>query len=378
MPATEEEVALADFQKTLNELEERVVVRATRSVLQKTASGRFTGSGGSGAPAPIETGHGRTILLADESKMRDFLSQPKSWRSSTAFDCRVERKAIVSGISPSLYLGGVRGPQQPALRLNELLPHLTITGGGSVTFTQETAFTPGGDLVVETALKPPSALTFANITVPFATVATVLKSSVQALNDTPTLQQWVATRLFYAVELRQENYLLNDATAGLLTNAQVLDPAYAPAAGGTQLDLVGAAIGQLTSAGYTPDGVVMNGLDVNKTRLLKSTLGEYLWSSPDSSLGTTSMWSCPVCISPSMAPGEFLVGAFAQSTILFDRDVLRLDISFENEDDFIHNLACLRAELRAALAVPAPQGLIRGSFAAGATTTKASAPPASK
>ena len=54
-----------------------------------------------------------------------------------------------------------------------------------------------------------------------------------------------------------------------------------------------------------------------------------------------------------------------QSTILFDREVLTVEISYENEDDFIHNLACFRAELRCAAAVPLPQGLVKGSFGAG-------------
>jgi HK97 family phage major capsid protein len=62
------------------------------------------------------------------------------------------------------------------------------------------------------------------------------------------------------------------------------------------------------------------------------------------------MWSEPVVISPSMAAGNFLVGAFGQSAFLFDRQTLGVDVSYENEDDFTHNLACFGAELRSALA----------------------------
>jgi hypothetical protein len=57
-----------------------------------------------------------------------------------------------------------------------------------------------------------------------------------------------------------------------------------------------------------------------------------------------------------MAPGSFIVGLFAQSTILFLREVLTIEIAFQNEDDFVRNLICLRGELRSGLAVPVPAG----------------------
>jgi hypothetical protein len=42
--------------------------------------------------------------------------------------------------------------------------------------------------------------------------------------------------------------------------------------------------------------------------------------------------------------------------------MLMLEISFENEDDFTHNLATFRAEPRFALGVPVPAGLVKGSL----------------
>jgi HK97 family phage major capsid protein len=73
-------------------------------------------------------------------------------------------------------------------------------------------------------------------------------------------------------------------------------------------------------------------------------------------------WNIPVVESPSIAAKTFLVGAFVESTILFDRQLLKLEISYENEDDFIHNLACFRAEIRFALGVPLTTGLMKGTL----------------
>jgi HK97 family phage major capsid protein len=174
--------------------------------------------------------------------------------------------------------------------------------------------------------------------------------------------------LSYAVQLGPENLFLNDPADGLLVLASALAPAYTPAAGST-LDLVASAIGQLQSGGYTPDGVVLSGVDANAARLLKTTYGEYVWADPGGDIGTPSIWSVPLVISPSMPVGTFLVGAFNQSTILFERQLLTVEISYENEDDFIRNLCTLRGEERVALAVPVPSGLVKGTLPAPGVAT---------
>ena len=82
-----------------------------------------------------------------------------------------------------------------------------------------------------------------------------------------------------------------------------------------------------------------------------------------------AMWGVSLIVSPSLAPGTFVVGAFSEACILFQRQQLTVDISYENEDDFVKNLATLRGEMRAALAVALPAGVITGTLpAAGAAT----------
>ena len=78
---------------------------------------------------------------------------------------------------------------------------------------------------------------------------------------------------------------------------------------------------------------------------------------------TPLVWQVPMVISPSMPVGQFVVGAFAQSTILFSREVLTMEIAFQNEDDFLKNFVCLRGELRSGLAVPVPARVFEGDAA---------------
>jgi hypothetical protein len=72
-----------------------------------------------------------------------------------------------------------------------------------------------------------------------------------------------------------------------------------------------------------------------------------------------------------MPVGQYLVGSFQLSTILFMREALVLQIAFQNEDDFVRNLMAFRCEERCALGVLLPQGLITGTLTTGSMATAA-------
>jgi hypothetical protein len=308
-------------------------------------------------------------LIGADTKFRDWLKSAargqKSVYQGAYAGFRLEMKASpLLNTGGTLHVGtGVAGPPQMALRLVELIPTVPMTQGAAAEYAKETAFTPAADIVAEGALKPTTSIDFANVLATVKTIATITKVSIQSLADTPGLGDWLDTRLRYAVQLRAEDYLLNAALPdGLLANAQALSAGFTPTGTPTQLDVIGAAIGQLQAAGFSPNGVVLNGVDANATRLLKNLQGEYLWSSPDGGVAATSMWGVPVVISPSIAAGTWLVGAFQQSAVIFARQQLVTEVAFENEDDFTKNLACIRAEERIGSAVPIPAGLIKGTF----------------
>jgi HK97 family phage major capsid protein len=177
------------------------------------------------------------------------------------------------------------------------------------------------------------------------------------------------------VQLQEENVLINgdvaNSISGLLSLATAFT--YTPGANDNGMDVIAHAIGQLMGQGYAPDGVILNASDYTLMRLLKSTIGSYLYlgesgKGPDDETIWESaplVWQVPMVISPSMPVGQFIVGAFAQSTILFSRELMTIEIAFQNEDDFVKNLVCLRGELRSGLAVPVPAGVLKGTLPAG-------------
>jgi HK97 family phage major capsid protein len=323
--------------------------------------------------------------LADEAGFQTWIKSNKVPSSGYATELRLppSRKAAITGISPTEHIGVIYGPPAQVLRLRSLMPNIPVTSG-SVEYTQETAFTPSAAVVAEGAVKPTMAATYALATSKVATIAQVVKASVQSLADTPQLSLWLDQRLAYACSLKEEAVLLNgDATAtppinGLMNVAPVFS--YVPATGDQGMDVIGHAIGQLMGQGYQPDGIVLNSTDYTAMRLLKTTIGSYIFmgtanTGPDDESimeSTPLIWQVPMVISPSMPAGQFLVGAFQQSTILFSRDTLNVQLAFQNEDDFIRNLVCLRGELRSGAAVPVPAGLLKGTLPAGSLTQASS------
>jgi hypothetical protein len=121
-------------------------------------------------------------------------------------------------------------------------------------------------------------------------------------------------------------------------------------------------------------------------RLLKTTIGSYIFLGEGCTMGPDDetiwekaplIWQVPMIVSRSMAPGSFIVAALAHCATLFSREVLTIEIAFQNEDDFIRNLITLRGELRSGLAVPVPAGVLRGTLPP-SSTIQASQPAASQ
>jgi Phage capsid family len=320
--------------------------------------------------------------LADNTGFQGFVKSAIGRNSTFLAELRLppnkKAAAPVSGLSPTEYLPQrIWGPAQFPLRLREIMPVLPVTSG-VIEYTQETSFVPSAQVVPETTLKPQLAITFAEALAKCATIAQFVKVSRQSLMDTAQLQNWLNIRLAYSVNLKEEETIINgDATNAIQGLSQLATPfVYAPAAGDTGMDVIARAIGQLMGQGYAVDGLILNAADFTAMRLIKTTVGGYVFlgtastAPDDEGLVDTSMWSVPLVVSPSVPAGTFYIGAFQQSTILFSREVLTIEIAFQNEDDFARNLVTIRGELRSGLAVPVPAGVLKGTLPAGSMATQ--------
>lgn len=266
-------------------------------------------------------------------------------------------------IIPQRIAGWVTPPNR-ILTIRDLLPQGRTTSN-AVDFVQETGFTNNAAPVDEGAQKPESSLEFTLRTAPVRTIAHWLQASKQVLEDIPQLESYINTRLTYGLKLVEEEQLLaGDGTGqnllGLIPQATPFDRSRRKV-GDTRIDIVRRAMTQLRLSQYQPDAVVLHPTDWEDIELQKNTQGTYIWANPRGLLGPT-LWGLPVVESTSLAPGEFLVGAFRIAAQIWDRDDVQVDISTEDRDNFIKNMVTIRVEERLALVVYRPESFIFGDF----------------
>jgi hypothetical protein len=369
----QDEQLVAELRSQMDLAADRAVQHHMRPYIERFAS---KGPGLDGRASFETASLSLAAQLSRDETFRQWVKSNKVPSSGYACELRLppSRKAAITGLSPTESTGLVFGAAAMPLRLKTLIPQIEVSSGNPE-FVVENSFTPSAAAVAEGALKPALAISFATALARVQTVAAYVKASVQSLADTPQLQSWLDNRLVYSVSLEEENLILNDATNGLMTVAPTFSGV--PVVGDNNADVVFRAIGDLMARGFAVDGVVLAAQDYVNLRLSKSSVGTYLFmgsastAPDDESVFEAPMlsWAIPTVISPSLAPGSFLVGAFQQSTLLFNRQLMTLQISFSDQDDFIRNLCTLRGELRSGIACPVPQGLLKGVFPAAGTAS---------
>jgi len=198
----------------------------------------------------------------------------------------------------------------------------------------------------------------------FRKLQTRAKASDEMLSDHDRVGPFINGRLLAGVELKLDTQLVSGTGiapnltgvlnfAGIQTQAKGAD---------TVPDAIMKAITKVRNPGFfEPDCIVIHPTDWQNLRLLKDTAGQYLGGGPF--LGTygqggfvadVPLWGKPVVVTTAVTVGTALVGSFLIGGELFYRTGLLLSMTNSDQDDFIKNLITIRAEIRAALAVPHP------------------------
>ncbi len=93
------------------------------------------------------------------------------------------------------------------------------------------------------------------------------------------MSAWLNTRLGYSVNLKEEDVIINGDAANSVQGLSALASpfTYTPATSDNGMDVLARAAGALMGKGYSVDGVLLNAQDYTDLRLLKSTVGTYLF-----------------------------------------------------------------------------------------------------
>jgi HK97 family phage major capsid protein len=250
------------------------------------------------------------------------------------------------------------------MTIRNLLAQSTTTAN-AVWFPRMTARQNMAATVAETAQKPLSDASFAQISTPVVVIAHLMQLSRQILDDAPALAGLVQSEMEYGRAYTEEAQILNGDGSGanllgLIPQATAFSAAFS-ITGETGIDRIAMAILQSELALLPANGIVMNPTDWRKLSLQKSAQGEYILGSPARQT-TPSLWGLPVVATPAMAAGYFLVGAFDAAAMIFDRLTAEFLISSENKNNWEINELTARMESRLALAVKQPLALIYGTM----------------
>ena len=263
----------------------------------------------------------------------------------------------------------VTGPRR-SLTVEDLLGTETISGS-ALTYFVEGALEGSVATVGENGQKPQ--LHFANptaVTEALTKVAAFIKESDEIVDDLPWLVSSINGRLVYQLGLFIEDQLLSGAgtgttVRGLLNRSGVQTES---AADNTDnADALFRAITKVqTGSGFAADGIVINPADYQALRLQKDSNGQYFGGGffggqygNGGIMEQPPLWGLRTVVTPAIAAGTALVGAFAQSASVISKSGITVEAVNTDEDDFTNNRITIRGERRLALAVRRPAGFVK-------------------
>ena len=241
------------------------------------------------------------------------------------------------------------------LVIRDLFGAETISGS-ALTYLVEGAMQGAPAVTAEGAEKPQ--IHFAEPTpktVSLKKIACHIKESDEYISDYPFLASAINGRLLYELGLVEQNTLVTDllGTSGIQTgtiaaNATVTDVADA---------ILQAAMDVQQSSGFAADAIVLNPADWYALRVGKASgTGQYFGGGYFGAQDVPNLWGIPVCVTPAVAAGTIVVGAFKTCGSVVGKGGVSVEATNSNEDDFVKNLMTIRAEERLVLAVRRPAG----------------------
>lgn len=307
--------------------------------------------------------------FVEDDQFKAFASQQRP-RGRVLVDVKdiTSLTADAAGSAGSLIQSDRRGmmvelPQRRLTVRSLLLPGNTVSN--SIEYEQEKLFTNSAAPVAEGALKPQSELQFEDKVANVRTIAHWMRTSVQILADAPALRSIIDQRLRYGLASVEEAQLLNGSGTGQnilgLVTAATAYAAPGSLTATTQIDIVRLMILQAALAEYPPNGIVMNPIDMAAIEMAKDGDGRYLIGNPQGTINKT-LWGLPVVETQAMGVDKALVGAFNLAAQIFDRQDATVDVSTEDQDNFVKNKVTIRAEERLALAIYRPQAIVYGDL----------------
>lgn len=263
------------------------------------------------------------------------------------------------------------------LTVADLLGTETISGN-ALTYFIEGALEGDFATVAELGKKPqlhygdPTPVTEA-----LAKIAGFLKESDEILEDVPWLVSAIDNRLLYQLALTEENQLLSGSGTGTNLRGLLNRSGVQVVTSANKTDNADALFRAITAVaqngGLDADGIVINPSDYQTLRLAKDGNGQYFGGGffageygQGGIIQQPPVWGLRTVVTPAIAAGTALVGAYGQAGSVIRKGGVRVDTTNTDVDDFQYNRVTVRAEERLALAVRRPAAFAKVTFSSAA------------
>lgn len=288
----------------------------------------------------------------------------------TSFRALIDNTTTTSGAAftqPSLQTQVPLAVPDRQLRLIDVIPHGT-TSDNVIIYVQDTTTSVAGDTAVETAegaLKPESTETFVRVIDPVQTIPAWMKVTRQAAEDHNQIMSYLQGRLIYRVWRRLDNQVINGDGVGanllgLLNRSGI--STYAPAAAEARVFSIRKAETIAQQAEQEPSVVVVNPADMEKFDLaVAAGSGEFLTQNgarvnpPPTMWGMRAVWSNAILAGTAMLIDPTVA-------MLWDRKQPTVYLTDSDGTDFRQNILTLLVELRAAISLFQPKGVVKVTF----------------
>jgi HK97 family phage major capsid protein len=295
-------------------------------------------------------------------------------QASVALGPDVSIRALITG-DPASPGGTMQNPDRlarvpstlrdRALRLVDLIPH-GQTNDNSVEYVQDTS---PEDLtaaeVAEGAAKPEANITLGVVNDPVRTIAVWQKITRQAADDNSQLMSYLDGRLRYRVRRRLDSQIINGNGVGANLLGLLNRPGIqtlAPVAAEQRVVTIRKAKTLLETAEFEGAVTVLNPVDWEVFELTRATDGMFV-TDPSLRDGSApkAAWGTEVALSNTIASGTALV-LDPTVAMLWDRQDPTAYMTDSDGNDFVSNILTLLLELRAALSLFEPKGIVRVTF----------------
>lgn len=281
---------------------------------------------------------------------------------------------VLADVQERLY----EGPRR-RLVVADLLGQETTTRSAVTYFVESETVNGAVATIAEGAEKP--LVSFGDptpVTEPVRKIAAVMKESDEMVEDLPWLASAIDNRGIYLVQLAEEDQLLNGSGSGtnldgILNRDGILTGQTASGEPNVADAIFRAMTSVSTSSPFQPDGIIINPTDYQTLRLAKDSNNQYygggFFSGQYGNGGVMEqppLWGLRTVVTPAIAAGTVLVGAFQQGASVIRRKGLTVEVANQNEDDFVYNRIAIRIEERLALAVRYPKAFCKVTVAAAA------------